>query len=139
GTGFGYKTRSSKKDEEILRHVTYTCVTNGKHKTTSTTPFELDPTGKCGCKAKLTVILGVNLKWRIIVFVPEHTHRTSPSKTRFMGCNKLIKKSVKIKILMNDKAGLEMYKNFNICAVEASGMEHLTYDDKDLRNMVAKE
>ncbi|KAI3880775.1 hypothetical protein MKX03_034676 [Papaver bracteatum] len=139
GTGFGCKTRSSKKDDGILRHVTYTCVRNGKHKTTSTTPFELDPTGKCECKAKLSAILGVNLKWRITVFVPEHTHLTSPSKIRFMRCNKLIKKSVKRKILINDKAGLEMYKNFNICAAEAGGVEHLTYDEKDLRNMVAKE
>ncbi|XP_026390820.1 uncharacterized protein LOC113286371 [Papaver somniferum] len=80
GTGFGCKIRSSKKDEGILRHVTYTCVKNGKHKIASTTPFEIDPTGKCECKAKLTIILGVNLKWRITVFVPEHTHRTSPSK-----------------------------------------------------------
>ncbi|KAI3844375.1 hypothetical protein MKW98_008266 [Papaver atlanticum] len=96
-TGFGCKIRSSRKDEGILRHVTYACVRNGKHKTASNTPFELDPRRKCECKAKLTACLGVDYKWRITVFVPEQTHMTSPSETRFMRCNKLIRKVSKEK------------------------------------------
>ncbi|XP_026417386.1 protein FAR-RED IMPAIRED RESPONSE 1-like [Papaver somniferum] len=138
-TGFGCKIRSLKEDEGILRHVTYTCVREGKHKPVSNTSFELDPTTKCECKSKITTCLDLDDKWKITVFVSEHTHRTSPNKTRFMGCNKLIKKNVKRKILINYRAGVKMDKNLNIQAVEAGGQEHLINADKYLRNMITRE
>ncbi|KAJ6829555.1 protein FAR1-RELATED SEQUENCE 9-like [Iris pallida] len=137
--GFSIKKRSSKKDNGVLRYVCFACCREGKHKTESDTPLQPEPTSKIGCKAKLTARLDLDEKWRISVLVPDHNHETSPSKSRFWRCNKKISNHVKKKLLLNDKAGIRMHKNYYTLVVEAGGYENVTFEEKDCRNLVQKE
>ncbi|RZC73729.1 hypothetical protein C5167_049210 [Papaver somniferum] len=76
--GFPCKKRSSKKDNGQLRHVTFTCIREGKNKRVTDASVVLNPPIKTGCKAKLTARLEPDDKWRISVLVLEHNHQNIP-------------------------------------------------------------
>lgn len=52
---------------------------------------------------------------------PKHNHDLSPDKSRYFRCNKNLDSTAKRKLLINDRAGISISKNFNSLAVEAEG------------------
>lgn len=46
---------------------------------------------------------------------------------------------MKKKLLLNDKAGIRMHKNYYTLVVEAGGYENVSFEEKDCRNLVEKE
>ncbi|KAI3858077.1 hypothetical protein MKW98_029551 [Papaver atlanticum] len=116
--GFPCKKRSSKKDNGQLRHVTFTCIREGKNKRVTDASVVLNPTIKTGCKAKLTARLEPDDKWRISVLVLEHNHQNIPIEARYWRYNKVISNPVKRKHLLNDKEGTRMLELYHTVAAE---------------------
>ncbi|KAI3967530.1 hypothetical protein MKW92_009230 [Papaver armeniacum] len=138
-TGFSIKRRTCKKENGVLVHVSYTCSKEGKNITASNTPLNLPPTQRTGCKAKISARLCADDKWMISVVALQHNHLNSPSKARHLRGHKRINTATKKKVFSNDKAGIRMCKIYGALAVEGGGYENLPYDEKTLRNMVARE
>ncbi|MCL7040107.1 hypothetical protein MKW94_011576 [Papaver nudicaule] len=109
--GFPCKKRSSKKDNGQLRHVTFSCIREGKNKIVTDASAVLNPPIKTGCKAKLTARLEPDDKWRISVFVVEHNHQTIPIEARYWRYNKVNNNPMKRKHLLNDKQGTKMHEH----------------------------
>ncbi|KAI3896866.1 hypothetical protein MKX03_013517, partial [Papaver bracteatum] len=137
--GFGVAKRSSRKDDGILRHVCYTCVRGGNHRTLSSTPLNAGPTSKIGCKAHISARLEQDAKWRISVLVDDHNHELCPTSTRHLRCNKKIDVASKNKLLLNQKAGIRTNKSYHSLVIEAGGYENLAFSEKDARNMIMSE
>ncbi|XP_026427927.1 protein FAR1-RELATED SEQUENCE 4-like isoform X2 [Papaver somniferum] len=116
--GFLCKKRSSKKDNGQLRHVTFTCIREGKKKRVTDASVVLNPPFKTGCKAKLTARLEPDNKWRISVLVLEHNHQNIPIAARYWRYNKVINNPVKRKHLRNDKEGTRVHELYHTIAVE---------------------
>ena len=102
-----------KRDDEGLRHVTFTCGRNSKSKAKSTNVLRLQPNQKIGCNAKIGGRLDfVNGKWVIENLILEHNHVVSPSKSRYYRCNRTISHFVKKQLEINEEAGIKMAQSF---------------------------
>ncbi|KAI3855487.1 hypothetical protein MKX03_004344, partial [Papaver bracteatum] len=138
--GFSCKKRTCKRDHDgSLNFVTYSCTKEGKNRSVSDSPLNLPPTQRTNCKAKFSARLCEDEKWMISVVALEHNHLNSPSKSRHLRGHKSIDTATKKKVLVNDKAGIRMCNIYGALAVEGGGYESLPYDEKTLRNMVARE
>ncbi|KAI3864027.1 hypothetical protein MKW98_031619 [Papaver atlanticum] len=138
-TGFFIKKRTCKKENGVLVHVSYACSKEGKNITASNTPLNLLPTQRTGCKAKISARLCADDKWMISVVSLQHNHLNSPSKARYLRGHKRINTATKKRVLSSDKAGIRMCKIYGALTVEGGGYENLSYDEKTLRNMIARE
>ncbi|KAI3985772.1 hypothetical protein MKX01_030686 [Papaver californicum] len=116
--GFPCNKRSSKKDNGQLRHVTFTCIREGKNKRVTDASVVLNPPVKTGCKAKLTARLEPDDKWRISVLVLEHNHQNIPIEARYWRYNKVINNPAKRKHSLNDKEGTRRNELCNTGSVE---------------------
>ncbi|KAL2934977.1 Protein FAR1-RELATED SEQUENCE 5 [Bienertia sinuspersici] len=66
----------------------------------------------------------------------EHNHCLSPKDSRFMVNYRSIDDPTAGKITNNDQAGISIAKSYNSLLVESGGHENITYNQRDVRNVV---
>ncbi|KAK9689308.1 hypothetical protein RND81_09G051000 [Saponaria officinalis] len=66
----------------------------------------------------------------------EHSHDLDPENSRFTVSARVIGEYFKKRIMLNDRAGIPITKNFNAMVMEAGGHENLPFNRRDLRNFV---
>ncbi|KAL2927353.1 Protein FAR1-RELATED SEQUENCE 5 [Bienertia sinuspersici] len=66
----------------------------------------------------------------------EHNHCLSPKDSRFMVNYRSIDDPTAGKITNNDQAGISIAKSYNSLLVECGGHENITYNQRDVRNVV---
>ena len=119
---FAVDKRTSKKVGGILTYVIIECTRAGKTKITSNNPLKMCPNSKNNCQAKLKAFFARNEKWCVKSIEFAYNHEMSPEKSRYFKCNRFLESHVKRRLMLNDKAGIRMNKNFNSLVVEAGGV-----------------
>ena len=138
GKGFAVSKRSSTKKQGVVRYVALQCTRAGTSTSKSTNPLNVRPTSKIGCKAKLRAFHCLNGKWSVTAVELSHNHEMSPGKSRYFKCNRFLQPHVKRRLMLSDKAGIRVNKNFNSLVIEAGGHENLSFTEKDVRNYINK-
>ena len=77
--------------------------------------------------------------WYVTQFESNHTHETSPTKSRLFMANKKMNLHVRITIQINDDAGVRINKTFQSLVKDAGGNENIPFCEKDVRNYINKE
>lgn len=75
---------------------------------------------------------------RLAVIVLKHNHGLSPAKARYHKSNNKINSNVKIRLELNDQAGITVTKNFYSFVIEADDYDKLTFGEKNCRNYLDK-
>lgn len=88
-----------------------------------------------GCKVYIHAAMSDG-KMEIRTCHLEHNHPLHPESSHLMPNYKSIDESNVDKIMNNDRAGISIVKNFNSFVVENGGRENLTFNERDLRNVV---
>ncbi|KAH9723117.1 protein FAR1-RELATED SEQUENCE [Citrus sinensis] len=137
--GFPVKVRSTKKGTDgIVKYATFACGHSGKSESKSANALKPKPNVKNSCDAKIGGCLNEDGKWVLQTLNFQHNHGLSPDKARYFPCNRRISASAKMRIEMNDCAGIRIAQNFNSIVVEAGGYENVSFLEKDCRNFVDK-
>jgi hypothetical protein len=92
-----------------------------------------NPSAGLGCKAKINITRCHSGKFRLSKVILDHNHTLSPLKSRLFRCNKKMNFHVKRRLLLNDRAGIRVNKNFNSFVMGADGHDNLTFGEKDFR------
>jgi hypothetical protein len=138
--GFGVTKRSSHtNDDGELKYLTLCCSRYGKTQSNSKKLLRPNPSAGLGCKAKINITRHHDGKFQVSKVILDHNHTLSPLKSRLFRCNKRMDFNVKRRLLLNDRAGIRVNKNFNSLVVSADGHENLTFREKDCRNFLEKE
>lgn len=69
----------------------------------------------------------------------DHNHPTSPDSSHLMVGFRHISEYFKRRMLLNDSAGIPIHKNYNSLALEAGGHDKLSFNKRDMRNLVNAE
>ncbi|KAM0825043.1 hypothetical protein ACQ4PT_069821 [Festuca glaucescens] len=138
--GFGVTRRSSHTDNHgELKYFTLCCSRYGKTQSNSKNLLKPNPSAGLGCKAKINITHHHGANFQLSKVILDHNHTLSPLKSRLFRCNKKMDFHVKRRLLLNDRAGIRVNKNFNSLVVAADGHENLTFREKDCRNFLEKE
>uniref|UniRef100_A0ACD5URP8 Uncharacterized protein n=1 Tax=Avena sativa TaxID=4498 RepID=A0ACD5URP8_AVESA len=138
--GFGVTRRSSHTDDDgQLKYFTLSCSRYGKTQSNSKKLLKPNPSARLECKAKINITRHPSGKFHLSKVILGHNHTLSPLKSRLFRCNKKIDFHVKRRLLLNDRAGIRVNKNFNSFVVAADGHDNLTFGEKDCRNFLEKE
>ncbi|XP_042965428.1 protein FAR-RED IMPAIRED RESPONSE 1-like [Carya illinoinensis] len=136
--GFGVIIRRTKRDiDGSPKYVTISCARGGKYyPSVDRNLSKPRPTTKTDCKAKVNARL-VNGEWVLTSVDLVHNHSTvSPKKSRFFRSHKNLDEYSQRMLDLNDRAGIQMHKNFNALVTEAGGYENLNFQEKDCRNFI---
>lgn len=137
--GFGVTRRSSNRDDSgELKYLTLCCSRHGKTESNSRNILKPNPTTGLGCKAKVNIVHGPDGKFHLSTVILDHNHILSPDESRLFRCNKRLDFHVKRRLELNDRAGIQVNKNFNYLVVAADGHENLSFDEKECRNYLEK-
>uniref|UniRef100_A0A5B7BNE6 FAR1 domain-containing protein n=1 Tax=Davidia involucrata TaxID=16924 RepID=A0A5B7BNE6_DAVIN len=93
--------------------------------------FNLRPSIKTDCKAKINVIAKEDGRFIINRVYLDHNHALSLERARHFRCNKVTDSHVKKKLELLDLAGVTLSKNFHSLVVEAGGYENLPFGEKE--------
>ncbi|XP_042942394.1 protein FAR-RED IMPAIRED RESPONSE 1-like [Carya illinoinensis] len=135
--GFGVMIRRTKRDlDGNSKYVTIACARGGKYYPSHNNLSKPRPTTKTDCKAKVNARL-VNGEWVLTSVDLVHNHSTmSPKKSRFFRSHKNLDEYSQRMLDLNDRAGIQMHKNFHALVTEAGGYENLDFQEKDCRNFI---
>jgi hypothetical protein len=129
--GFGVTRRSSHTDDDgELKYLTLCCSRYGKTQSNSKNLLKPNPSAGLGCKAKINITRCHSGKFQLSKVILDHNHTLSPLKSRLFRCNKKMDFHVKRRLLLNDRAGIRVNKNFNSFVVGADGHDNLTFGEK---------
>ncbi|XP_074580666.1 protein FAR1-RELATED SEQUENCE 5-like [Curcuma longa] len=116
-----------------LKYACLSCNRGGKAKVTSN-PVKPRPQIRIGCPARVNVGLGHDGKWRLNQTILTHNHGQSPSKVKYLKCNRIIDEHTKKRLQLNDAAGINLNKSYDALQIEAGGPSSLSFSQKDCRN-----
>ncbi|XP_057469684.1 protein FAR-RED IMPAIRED RESPONSE 1-like [Actinidia eriantha] len=137
--GFAVAKRSSKKGKDgMLKHVILQCSRGGKPRLRGSNPAKARPQCKVECPAHLNVIRTKEGNWRVSQVLLEHNHEQSPSKSRFFKSNRALDENVRMKLLLNEQAGIRLNKTVASLHIEAGGPDKVPYFPRDCRNYLDK-
>ncbi|KAI3859220.1 hypothetical protein MKX03_034624 [Papaver bracteatum] len=122
---------------EIRSH-TFTCAIAGKCDCTSGTPLQPQATIKCGCLAKLVVLLDSLVGYVIIKIFLEHNHNVKRENARYFHCNRYISSWVRNQVDLLDQSGVRLNKSYDVCVNGVGGHDNMTCSQKDCRNLIDK-
>ncbi|KAF5447650.1 hypothetical protein F2P56_033186 [Juglans regia] len=135
--GFGVKTQRTKREANgSVKYVTIGCARSGKYHPSHGNVSRSRPTIKTDCKAKINAHL-VNGVWVLTTVEIAHNHTVSPQNSRFFRSHKFLDEYSQKMLDLNDKAVVQMNKNFND-VVDAEGSENLEFAEKDCLNFIDK-
>jgi len=127
--GFGTRIRSSKKGtDNELRYFIRVCSREGNFVSAIPADMQTQPTQALKCPDRIIVTKKED-KWYITVFVEEHSHDLSPTKSRMFRSNRKINLKVKRTLEMNDDAGVRLNKSFASLVHQAGGYENLPFGE----------
>lgn len=121
---------------ELLDFVTFTCSRKGRRSSNINNALRPQPTSQTDCKTRISAFANYHGTWGINTVNLQHNHKTSPSKSRLFQCNQELSANVKLKLELNDIAGIPLHKSFNSAVVEVGGYENMTCVEKDCRNSI---
>ncbi|KAG2665167.1 hypothetical protein I3760_16G117800 [Carya illinoinensis] len=125
--GFGVRTQRTKRDDDGRPvYVTVGCARGGKYQPKHNNISKPRPTTKTDCKAKVNATLKQNEKWLLT------------TKTRLLRSHKVLDEYSQRILELNDRAGIQMNKNYYSLVVDAGGFENLEFQEKDCRNFIDK-
>ncbi|KAJ3692024.1 hypothetical protein LUZ60_012374 [Juncus effusus] len=136
--GFGTAKRTSKKRNGLVRNFTFHCCKGGKPKSKAKNPKRPRQQTKTNCPARVNLVRDLDGKWEISSICLEHNHVFTPRHDNFYRRNRIVSESIKRQLILNDKAGIRLYKTYESLQIQAGGYENLTYLEKDLRNLMSR-
>jgi zinc finger SWIM domain-containing protein 3 len=90
---------------------------------------------KNSCEAGIKASMdSTDRKWRILGFIENHNHELSPNKSRHFATFRRISTDTKMRLLINDNAGIRVHSSIKSSIVKAGG-----YNEKDVCNFLDKE
>ncbi|XP_045818523.1 protein FAR1-RELATED SEQUENCE 6-like [Trifolium pratense] len=136
--GFGISKINSKNADDGKKYFTLACSRARKHTSNSKNLLKPNPTTRTQCKARVSVAVSLDGTITVSRVALEHNHELSPTKSRYFRCNKNLDPHIKRRLELNDKAGINVSRNFRSMVVEANGYDNLTFGEKDCRNYIDK-
>ncbi|XP_045810181.1 protein FAR1-RELATED SEQUENCE 4-like [Trifolium pratense] len=136
--GFGVSKISSKNGDDGKRYFTLGCSRARSYVSNSKNLLKPNPITKSQCKARVNVCVSLDGTVTISRVSLEHNHELSPSKSRYFRCNKNLDPHIKRRLELNDRAGINVSRNFRSMVVQANGYDNLTFGEKDCRNYIDK-
>lgn len=94
------------------KYYSLACHRFGNRKSKGKNILHAKPSKKAGCKAKINVVVSNKGSFVISNVHLEHNHQLSPTKARYLKCNRTIDLNVKKRLEVNDEAGISLNKNF---------------------------
>ncbi|KAK9669819.1 hypothetical protein RND81_13G156600 [Saponaria officinalis] len=91
------------------------------------------------CKMFVHGKLNEDGMFEIITCNLDHNHDCLPDQTRFVVHYRNIGEYFKRRMMLNDRAGIPINRNFNALLMEAGGYENLPFNDRDMRNAINRE
>ncbi|XP_057444298.1 protein FAR1-RELATED SEQUENCE 6-like [Lotus japonicus] len=136
--GFGVCKINSKNGDDGKKYITIGCSRARKYKNNSKNLLKPNPTTKTECKARLSACVSSDGTVVVSRVNLGHNHDLSPTKARFLRCNKNLEPRIKRRLELNDQVGINVSRNFRAFVVEANGYDNLTFGEKDCRNYIDK-
>ncbi|KAK9665511.1 hypothetical protein RND81_14G116700 [Saponaria officinalis] len=69
----------------------------------------------------------------------EHNHELDPSSSRHAVNYRHIGEYFKRRMMLNDRAGIPITRNFNTIVMECGGYENIPFNDRDMKNAINRE
>lgn len=113
--GFGVCKINSKNGDDGKKYITIGCSRARKYKNNSKNLLKPNPTTKTECKARLSACVSSDGTVVVSRVNLGHNHDLSPTKARFLRCNKNLEPRIKRRLELNDQVGINVSRNLITC------------------------
>ncbi|XP_016185480.1 protein FAR1-RELATED SEQUENCE 5-like [Arachis ipaensis] len=137
--GFSWNIRTTKWNQN--RQITYqilVCSKAGYQRSKIDPLKKTNLTSEQNCKVRIIVKKDKKLEYVLTFVNNQHNHVISPSMANTLRKNRELSLHAKWIAEINDQAGVTMRNRYQSLATTAGGYDKLTFNEKDLRNHVAK-